>query len=83
MKFNAKIPRIVKRLEAAFKDKGLAFNKTRPAGLFYRKMAVDPSAVMTVASVKKFERLFAIIKERLEKWVAREEVTRSIDRSAS
>ena len=71
LKFNANIPRIVKRLEAAFKDVELTFNKTRPAGLFYRKMAVNPSAAMTDASAKKFERLFAIIKERLEKWIAR------------
>ncbi|HEV3305916.1 MAG TPA: AAA family ATPase [Candidatus Sulfotelmatobacter sp.] len=72
LKLNSKIPRIVKRFEAAFEELGLAFHKTRPAGLFFRKMATDPASVMTPESVNRFEALFAIINERLQKSVARD-----------
>lgn len=68
---NANIPRIVKRFEQAFAAIGLTFHKTRAAGLFYRRMNVNPVSQMTAESTKRFEVLFAIIKERLEKVIAR------------
>ena len=34
-------------------------------------MAVNPSSVMTDAAAKRFEALFAIIKDRLEKVITR------------
>ena len=71
LKLNSKIPRIVKRFEAAFEELGMAFHKTRPAGLFFRKMATDPASVTTPDSVKRFEALFAIINERLQKYIGR------------
>jgi hypothetical protein len=72
LNLNARIPRIVKRLEAGFDELGLTFHKTRPAGLFFRKMATDPISMMTPESVKRFEALFSIINERLQKSIIRE-----------
>ena len=71
LNLNSRIPRIVKRFEEAFEEIGLTFHKTRTAGLFFRRMAVNPSALMTADSTKRFEVLFATIKSRLEKMIAR------------
>lgn len=71
LKINAKLPRIVKRMEAAFEEVGLVFHKTRPAGLFFRKMATEPTNMMTPESTKRFEALFGLINERLQKSVGR------------
>lgn len=71
LNLNTKIPRIVKRLEAGFGELGLTFHKTRPAGLFFRKMATDPASMMTPASVKRFEVLFSIINDRFHKSIIR------------
>lgn len=68
---NASIPRIVKRLEQGFAQIGLTFHKTRVDGLFFRKMAVDPAAVITDDTAKRFERLFSIIGQRLQKVIER------------
>jgi hypothetical protein len=68
---NANIPRIVKRYEEAFKQVGLTFHKTRTAGLFYRRMTMNPTSLMIGDSTKRFDRLFATIKARLEKAIAR------------
>lgn len=70
LSLNSNIPRIVKRLEAGFQEIGLTFHKTRPAGLFFRTMAVDPASVMTEKTVERFEALFAIVSERLQKLIA-------------
>lgn len=72
LKLNPKIPRIVKRFEAAFEEIGLAFHKTRVAGSFFRTMAIDPTAVMTPESLARFEQLFSLIRSRLEKSLARD-----------
>ncbi len=71
LNLNANIPRIVKRFEAAFAEIGLVFHKTRTAGLFYRRMGINPTVLMTADSAKRFETLFAIIKDRLENLIAR------------
>lgn len=71
LKLNPKIPRIVKRFEAAFGEIGLAFHKTRVAGLFFRTMATDPTSVMTADALARFEQLFSLIRNRLEKSLAR------------
>jgi hypothetical protein len=68
---NTNIPRIVKRFEEAFKQAGLTFHKTRTAGLFYRRMTMNPTSLMVGDSTKRFDRLFATIKSRLEKTIAR------------
>ena len=68
---NAKIPRIVKRFEDAFSSVGLTFHKTRTAGLFFRRMTISPNSLMPPDSIQRFERLFATIKDRLEKVIAR------------
>jgi hypothetical protein len=68
---NTNIPRIVKRFEEAFKQEGLTFHKTRTAGLFYRRMTMNPTSLMIGDSAKRFDRLFATIKARLEKTIAR------------
>jgi predicted ATPase len=72
LKLNAKIPRIVKRFEAGFDELGMTFHKTRSAGLFFRKMATDPASLMTLETAKRFEALFVIINERLQKSVGRD-----------
>jgi predicted ATPase len=68
---NRNIPRIVKRFEDAFVQVGLTFHKTRTAGLFYRRMAINPTSLMIGDSMKRFDHLFAIIGARLEKVIAR------------
>lgn len=67
LKLNASIPRIVKRFEAGFEDIGIAFHKTRVAGLFFRTMTTDPTSVMTPESLARFEALFSLIDQRLKK----------------
>jgi predicted ATP-dependent endonuclease of OLD family len=67
---NANIPRIVKRLEEGFEKIELTFHKTRPAGLFFRRMAANPVGLMTDESTQRFERLFAIIDDRLKKVIS-------------
>lgn len=69
---NPNIPRIVKRIEDGFNALGLTFHKTRAAGLFFRKMATDPVSMMTPESAKRFEALFSIINERLQKSIVRD-----------
>lgn len=71
LKLNAKLPRIVKRVEAAFEAAGLVFRKTRPAGLFFRKMATEPTNMMTPESTERFEALLSLINERLKKSLGR------------
>lgn len=68
---NSHIPRIAKRMEAAFKDADLVFLKGRPSRLFLKKMGADPASVMTDQSLSRFERLFSTINERFEKHIAR------------
>lgn len=68
---NANIPRIAKRVEAAFKDLGLEFHKTRPTRLLLKKMMSDPETILTEDSAKRFETIFAVINGRLEKHIAR------------
>jgi len=71
LKLNPKIPRIVKRFEAGFNELGITFHKTRPAGLFFRRMATDPASLMPPETVQCFQTLFSIINERLQKSVGR------------
>jgi hypothetical protein len=70
---NEKIPRIVKRYEAAFADSGVEFFKTRPARLLLTKMAADPTVIMTAVTMECFGRLF----ERIGKAHARNERRRA------
>lgn len=64
---NPKIPRIAKRVEAAFEGLGIKFHKTRPTRLFLKKMATEPETVVPEESLKRFEMLFKKINERLQK----------------
>jgi hypothetical protein len=68
---NEKVPRIAKRIEAALNEVAIEFHKTRPARLFLKKMATDPKSVLTDESLMRFENLFKIINERMEKQFAR------------
>lgn len=72
LQLNSKIPRIVKRLEAGFENIGVTFHKTRVAGLFFRTMAKDPSSVMTPSSLARFEKLFELVRTRLDKSLKRQ-----------
>lgn len=64
---NPKTPRIVIRYEEAFKNIGLEFNKTRIANLFMRKLATDPSTVVTTFIQTNFISLFDIFNEKFNK----------------
>jgi hypothetical protein len=68
---NVKIPRIAKRVEAAFKDLGIEFHKTRPTRLLLNKMAKEPATIVTEESAKRFEALFKTVNERLQKHMDR------------
>jgi hypothetical protein len=70
LSLNANIPRIVKRFEEAFVAAGLEFHKTRPARLFLRKLADDPSTVLDGATLTRFEALFKLLSQRLAKVAA-------------
>lgn len=72
LKINERIPRLAKRMEQAFQDVGLEFNKTRPVRLFLRKMGTDPGAVMTDGAKDRIGRLFTATNERFERHVARD-----------
>lgn len=64
---NANIPRVVKRVEAAFVDLGIPFHKTRPARLFLKKMAAEPDKVLTADSAARFAAVFKLANDRLAK----------------
>lgn len=67
LELNAHIPRIARRIEAAFDALSIPFHKTRPARLFLQKMATDPSSVLPADSEACFERLCKAINSSLEK----------------
>lgn len=64
---NDKMPRLVKRYEAAFAELGISFAKTRPARLFLSKMGSEAASIMTSSSVERFSRLFERISEAHKK----------------
>lgn len=57
LQLNANIPRIVKRFEAAFAERGMTFRKTRPMRLLLTKMGCAPESVVTEEVAKRFRRL--------------------------
>jgi predicted ATPase len=67
LSLNPGIPRIAKRVEAGFKDLGIPFHKTRPTSLLLRKMAESPEAIISSQCKDRFETLFMVINDRLEK----------------
>lgn len=71
LELNAHIPRIARRIEAAFDSLSIGFHKTRPTRLFLQKMANNPSSVLPAGSEGQFERLFKAINAALEKHLAR------------
>lgn len=71
LELNNRIPRISRRFAQAFDALGLAFHKTRPARLFLKKMANEPSTVLTPESDARFERLFEAINDAFGKHLAR------------
>lgn len=66
---NNKIPRVAKRVEKAFKDMDIPFHKTRPARLLLQKMASEPEAILDLATMERFERLFGFVNMRFEKHI--------------
>jgi hypothetical protein len=69
---NARIPRIAKRVEAAFEALGIPFHKTRPARLFLNKMAKVPKDVLSDETLARFEMLYQTINQRLVRQQKRE-----------
>jgi energy-coupling factor transporter ATP-binding protein EcfA2 len=70
-----RIGRIVLRAEAALKNLGITFHKTRPARLFLQKMATAPASLITAAASERFERLFRLLNEAVERVAKREPFT--------
>ena len=71
LKLNANIPRIAKRMELAFRQLGIEFHKTRPTRLLLNMMKSDPSTVLTAVSQSRFERLFKLINEKMDRLSSR------------
>ncbi|MFM0642190.1 AAA family ATPase [Paraburkholderia metrosideri] len=71
LKLNEHLPRIARRIEAGLDELGIPFHKTRPTRLFLKKMASEPEAVLSAASIERFEALFGLVNDRLDKHVAR------------
>lgn len=69
---NEKIPRIAKRIDAAFRDMNIPFHKTRPARLLLKKMATEPDTVVTKETAERFGNLFTVINRRFEKHVEKD-----------
>jgi energy-coupling factor transporter ATP-binding protein EcfA2 len=65
LNLNEKIPRIVKRFEIAFEEKGLTFDKGKPARLFLTEMASRPEDLVDVATKARFQKLFSVIVKRM------------------
>lgn len=68
---NSSIPRVVKRVEAAFADLAIPFHKTRPARLFLKKIATEPDKVLTADSAARFAAMFKLANDRFAKSVAK------------
>lgn len=68
---NAHLPRIARRVESGLGDLGIEFHKTRPTRLFLKKMASDPTAVLTSESVDRFERLCIAINAAFDRHLRR------------
>lgn len=64
---NANIPRVAKRMEKALAELGIDFHKTRPARLLLEKMASKPKNILSDECLTRFEKLFKVINERLER----------------
>jgi hypothetical protein len=64
---NAKIPRIVKRYEEAFKGLGIEFYKTRPAREFMSLVGSEPAKVLTAESITRFKAIFKELSARYAK----------------
>ena len=64
---NQNVPRVVKRMEEAFKGLGLTFQKTRVARLFMTHMGNNPDSVFPAETRTRFEKLFELLSQRLEK----------------
>lgn len=71
LKPNANIPRIAKRMELALREVGIEFHKTRPTRLLLEMMKSDPSTVLTALSQVRFERLFKLINEKMNRLASR------------
>jgi hypothetical protein len=67
VRLTSKHPRVIHRVEAAFKALGIEFHKTRPASLFMRTIASDPASVWSPAQGERFERLFGLINSAVAK----------------
>ena len=67
LSINSKIPRVIHRYEAAFKNAKIPFNKTRIARLFIDKMSNNPSQIISKGTSDNFESLFKLINKQYKK----------------
>lgn len=68
---NASVPRIAIRMEIAFRQIGIEFHKTRVTKLILKTMAVAPESVLTVDSRARFEKLFKLLNDGMDRLVER------------
>jgi predicted ATP-dependent endonuclease of OLD family len=71
IKPNQNIPRVAVRMELALRQVGVDFHKTRPTRLLLNKMKSNPAAVLPPESQDRFERLFKLINEKMERVASR------------
>jgi len=67
LSINSKIPRVIHRYEAAFKNAKIPFNKTRISRLFIDKMSNNPSQIISKETSDNFESLFKLINKQYKK----------------
>lgn len=67
LSLNANIPRVVARVEEAFRQTDIKFAKARPASLWMRKMATEPEAALSAEATCRFERLFKLVNAAVAK----------------
>lgn len=69
---NASIPRVAARMEMAMREVGVDFHKTRVAKLLLGKMASAPESVLSPESRVRFEKLFKIVNDGMDRLVSRD-----------
>lgn len=68
---NESVPRIAVRMEMALRQIGIEFHKTRVTKLILRKMASEPESVLSSESRARFEKLFKILNDGMDRLASR------------
>lgn len=68
---NASVPRIAVRMEMALRQIGVEFHETRVTKLILRKLASEPESVLSTESRARFEKLFKILNDGMDRLASR------------